>query len=148
MARPPLGLVLAAMLLLVDTTGGGASRAAANPTKASAGAGGGGATCARPADCPAQQHCNDSYSCYECSYSYITATCDAVDGDCCSAAFRTQCPSNPHGCTGLPEALPDALASRAVDPSAVGAWEASSSRSRPRPWRPQRSRLRPPSAWV
>ena len=49
------------------------------------------------ADCPSGEYCDSSRSCYQCSY-ITPSECDAVDSDCCSAAFRTQCTSNPRGC--------------------------------------------------
>ena len=60
-----------------------------------------GSSCTKPSDCPAQQYCDDDKNCYRCSY-ISSSKCDAIDGNCCSAAFRQQCTSNPHGCSGPP----------------------------------------------
>ena len=49
--------------------------------------------CAKTPDCPVKQYCDYLQSCYPCSY--LTEKCDAVDGDCCSASFIHNCPSNP-----------------------------------------------------
>eukprot|EP01046_Picozoa_sp_COSAG06_P042685 COSAG06_NODE_5475_length_3456_cov_1.631814_4_plen_335_part_01 len=57
----------------------------------------GGASCAADGDCPLDQYCDSTGSCFECSYISPT-NCDDASGDCCSAAFRTQCPTNPAGC--------------------------------------------------
>jgi hypothetical protein len=61
----------------------------------------GGESCTRQQDCPAQQYCDSTSSCYACSYlADPKAECDALGGDCCSAAFLRQCPSNPEECQG------------------------------------------------
>ena len=52
--------------------------------------------CAAPADCPASQYCDDTRSCYDCDYlRHSKVDCDALGGDCCSAAFLRSCPSDP-----------------------------------------------------
>ena len=52
-----------------------------------------------PTDCPIGQYCGSSGSCYSCdNLSSAKAKCDALGGDCCSAAFLQACPSNPQGC--------------------------------------------------
>eukprot|EP01046_Picozoa_sp_COSAG06_P049156 COSAG06_NODE_7506_length_2480_cov_5.763965_1_plen_455_part_10 len=56
-----------------------------------------GASCATDGDCPLGQYCDSIGSCYECSY-VNPSKCDDASGDCCSAAFRTQCPANPARC--------------------------------------------------
>lgn len=106
--RPLPWFALVTMVLVTDSTsagGGGTvlstgaavtSRAVANRTKASVGSGG---SCATHVDCPAQQYCDDTFSCYQCSYlANRKANCDALAQDCCSAAFLRQCPGNPKGC--------------------------------------------------
>ena len=56
-------------------------------------------TCSAPTDCPIGQYCGSSGSCYSCdNLSSAKAKCDALGGDCCSAAFLQACPSNPQGC--------------------------------------------------
>ena len=74
-----------------------------------------------PTDCPSGQYCGSSGSCYSCdNLSSAKAKCDALGGDCCSAAFLHNCPSNPKGCVGsavrsmgsCDAALADALAWR------------------------------------
>eukprot|EP01046_Picozoa_sp_COSAG06_P035444 COSAG06_NODE_3811_length_4884_cov_11.896134_8_plen_350_part_01 len=72
-----------------DESGGGGSLLRA-PRSA-------GVSCAADGDCPLGQYCDSTGSCYECSYISPTQ-CDDISGDCCSAAFRTQCPANPAGC--------------------------------------------------
>eukprot|EP01051_Picozoa_sp_SAG22_P028457 SAG22_NODE_10051_length_556_cov_0.452954_1_plen_154_part_10 len=60
---------------------------------------GGAAACSLQADCAIAQYCDDTHSCYECSVlNHTKVKCDALDGDCCSAAFLQNCPSNPKGC--------------------------------------------------
>ena len=49
--------------------------------------------CAKTPDCPVKQYCDYLQTCYDCSY--LTEKCDAIDGDCCSASFLHNCPSNP-----------------------------------------------------
>ena len=49
--------------------------------------------CSYTADCPVHQYCDYGHSCYHCSY--LSEKCDAVDGDCCSAMFRHNCPTDP-----------------------------------------------------
>eukprot|EP01046_Picozoa_sp_COSAG06_P041055 COSAG06_NODE_5045_length_3764_cov_12.821282_1_plen_1059_part_01 len=56
-----------------------------------------GASCAADGDCPLGQYCVSGGSCFRCSYISPTQ-CDDASGDCCSVAFRTQCPANPAGC--------------------------------------------------
>ena len=49
-----------------------------------------------PTDCPIGQYCGSSGSCYSCdNLSSAKAKCDALGGDCCSAAFLRNCPSDP-----------------------------------------------------
>jgi hypothetical protein len=52
-----------------------------------------GGHCAKTPDCPVKQYCDYLQTCYDCSY--LTEKCDAIDGDCCSASFLHNCPSNP-----------------------------------------------------
>lgn len=49
--------------------------------------------CSRTPDCPEGQYCDFGHSCFQCSY--LTEKCDALGGDCCSATFLKNCPSNP-----------------------------------------------------
>jgi hypothetical protein len=49
--------------------------------------------CSHTPDCPTGEYCDYSHSCYHCSY--LTKKCDALGGDCCSATFLHNCPSNP-----------------------------------------------------
>ena len=98
------------MLLSAEYTAGAggeaaaaALRDAANRTKGRAGLGSGSGSCAAQSDCPARQYCDNTHTCYDCSY--ITRKCDAVDGDCCSTAFLEQCPSNPMKCATCDDAL-------------------------------------------
>lgn len=59
---------------------------------------GGGATCSRQGDCNVTEYCDNTRSCYTCSY-INPARCDALnDGTCCSPEFRLQCPNNPKEC--------------------------------------------------
>ena len=66
----------------------------------------GAASCSKHADCPLGDYCDDTRSCYQCSY-ITPSKCDAVDGDCCAVAFRTQCTANPRGCAGPPPWAPE-----------------------------------------
>eukprot|EP01045_Picozoa_sp_COSAG04_P003448 COSAG04_NODE_140_length_23600_cov_1779.264414_16_plen_262_part_00 len=62
------------------------------------------AACSLQADCAIAQYCDDTHSCYECSVlNHTKVKCDALDGDCCSAAFLQNCPSNPKGCAPPPK---------------------------------------------
>jgi hypothetical protein len=92
------------MLLGPESTAGAAGSAAAARDAAgtkSRRVGLRGASCSTQSDCPAQQYCDDTSSCYACSYlADPKAKCDALGGDCCSAAFLTQCTSNPKECRG------------------------------------------------
>ena len=54
-----------------------------------------GARCSQTPDCPVGEYCDFSHRCYRCSY--LTDKCDALGGDCCSAVFLHNCPSNPFG---------------------------------------------------
>ena len=56
-------------------------------------------SCSSDRSCPVGQYCNSRGSCYSCSY-ITKETCDdkAGKGTCCSATFRAQCTTNPHGC--------------------------------------------------
>eukprot|EP01046_Picozoa_sp_COSAG06_P058884 COSAG06_NODE_11988_length_1438_cov_2.376400_2_plen_307_part_01 len=56
-----------------------------------------GASCAADGDCPLGQFCTSTGSCFRCSY-IDPDYCSDISGDCCSAAFRTQCPANPARC--------------------------------------------------
>ena len=56
-----------------------------------------GATCHAHTDCPCNQYCDSTHSCYRCGYISAT-TCDATDHDCCSTDFLYNCPSNPRQC--------------------------------------------------
>jgi hypothetical protein len=67
----------------------------------------GAASCSKHADCPSGDYCDSGHSCYRCSY-ITPSECDAVDGDCCSVAFRAQCTANPRGCAGPPPPAPPA----------------------------------------
>jgi hypothetical protein len=88
--RPLLGVGLALVVMLL------------RPTEV-------GGSCTMPADCPARQYCDGYHDgkksksglCSDCDY-ITPSRCDAVGGDCCSAAFLAQCPSNPHRCAGEP----------------------------------------------
>ena len=66
----------------------------------------GAASCSKHADCPSGDYCDSGHSCYRCSY-ITPSECDAVDGDCCSVAFRAQCTANPRGCGGPPPPAPE-----------------------------------------
>jgi hypothetical protein len=54
--------------------------------------------CVGHGDCPLDDYCDIYERCSGCSW-ISPDYCDDVSGDCCSAAFRTQCPANPAGCT-------------------------------------------------
>lgn len=55
--------------------------------------------CSAQSDCPTHEYCDSVGSCYRCSYIEPGAGgCDAMGGDCCTPAFRAQCPSNPAQC--------------------------------------------------
>ena len=57
------------------------------------------ASCTKHADCAIGQYCDDTRSCDTCGYlGSHKVKCDALGGDCCSAAFLQNCPSNPKGC--------------------------------------------------
>ena len=62
-------------------------------------------SCTSPAGCSVGDYCDDGSDCYECSY-ISRQRCDARDGDCCSAAFCHNCPSDPHGCCSTPSPSP------------------------------------------
>jgi hypothetical protein len=62
-------------------------------------------SCTSPAGCSVGDYCDDGSDCYECSY-ISRQRCDARDGDCCSAAFCHNCPSDPHGCCSSPSPSP------------------------------------------
>ena len=63
------------------------------------------ASCAATADgnCRPDEYCDkwgECSECSECSNWWVSPDyCDEISGECCSAAFRTQCPANPAGCT-------------------------------------------------
>jgi hypothetical protein len=83
--------------------------------------------CSNHADCPAGDYCDDTPSCYECSW-ITPGRCDSFDGDCCTSAFLANCPSNPHECNstalcemephGTCDAIPMGSAVLAADPDA------------------------------
>ena len=55
--------------------------------------------CSTDADCPAGQYCDSRHNCdYYCSVEITPTRCNAAGGDCCSAAFLHNCPSNPAHC--------------------------------------------------
>jgi hypothetical protein len=54
--------------------------------------------CDSHSDCDVGAYCDSSNSCYRCSY--VQHRCDALDNNCCSAAFLHQCPSDPARCGG------------------------------------------------
>ena len=56
--------------------------------------------CAQQSDCAVGQYCSGtSDRCSECS-RISPGYCDALGGDCCSAAFARQCPGDPLDCSG------------------------------------------------
>lgn len=54
-------------------------------------------TCNSYSDCGAGMYCDLQHNCYDCSYIQ-NDLCDAIDNDCCSPAFRTQCPAASYKC--------------------------------------------------
>ena len=57
--------------------------------------------CTGHSECDAQEYCDASGRCFDCSY--ITSwNCDAIDDKCCGDEFRAQCPSDPRRCDGEP----------------------------------------------
>eukprot|EP01047_Picozoa_sp_COSAG01_P049566 COSAG01_NODE_4926_length_4616_cov_2.694930_1_plen_1405_part_00 len=66
--------------------------------------------CSSHADCESGEYCNGDSNCDECSHVKSDG-CDAIDDDCCSAAFRAQCANNPGDCSENPgQGLPWAVA--------------------------------------
>ena len=51
--------------------------------------------CSADADCPLAQYCAQTRCCRACTYLRGKVPCDELFGDCCSAAFRRNCPTNP-----------------------------------------------------
>lgn len=99
--RPFLGLALVVGVLLMHS----ADCSEFAPKSTAGGAVGDSYRCTKPSDCPAQQYCDNGDNCYQCSY-INPSRCDAVDRECCSAAFLRQCPSNPAGCARPPPPPP------------------------------------------
>ena len=120
--RPLLGLVIVGTMLSAEHTAGAggaaaaaALRDAANRTKGRDGLGSG-VSCAAQSDCPAWQYCDNTHGCYACSYLADPKTkCDALGGDCCSAGYRKQCPSNPMECATCDDALQKTCAGHCHD---------------------------------
>jgi hypothetical protein len=55
------------------------------------------ACCVADVDCPLGEYCSRGSSCVDCS-NVSPTVCPDISGDCCSATFRTQCPTNPRQC--------------------------------------------------
>ena len=53
--------------------------------------------CNTDSDCPDKMYCDMGGNCYDCNFVDST-TCDAFDGDCCSASFLAKCTNNPAQC--------------------------------------------------
>lgn len=64
--------------------------------------------CNSHSDCPTTRYCDYSYGCYGCHFvdKDQDYECDAVDGNCCSTEFLTNCPSNPQKCSKEAESMP------------------------------------------
>ena len=79
-------------------------RRAPQPTLPAVGSESSAASCAKHSDCAIGQYCDDTRSCDSCGYlSGHKVKCDALDGDCCSAALLHNCPSNPERCAATPK---------------------------------------------
>ena len=52
------------------------------------------APCSAAPDCATAQYCDNRNECYDCTF-LAYGKCDAIDEDCCSAAFLKQCPNDP-----------------------------------------------------
>ena len=93
MVRAVHFLALAALLALVGAPPPPLIANAA--VKGSAAAGGPPpAPCSAAPDCATAQYCDNRNECYDCTF-LAYGKCDAIDEDCCSAAFLKQCPNDP-----------------------------------------------------
>ena len=55
--------------------------------------------CKANSDCKVGQYCDgQNKMCWDCDTVSVVMGCTADGGDCCSADFQHQCPSNPYGC--------------------------------------------------
>ena len=70
------------------------------PYSSGGGGGGGDHQCDDHSDCPVGNYCDASNNCFDCGY-ISEHTCDALDGDCCSAIFLHNCPADPRHCHGV-----------------------------------------------
>lgn len=61
--------------------------------------------CTTNSNCGAEHYCDASKHCSECAY-VTKFRCDALDKNCCSPSFRSQCTKNPQHCTRTPTQTP------------------------------------------